>query len=98
MTTTTRKPKIERKKVIVSRWSNNCGYTVTDTNRSSRGYAEVLLTAKGRCNCRIDRNGKPWKYAANIPMDNPEAAYEYTLLCGEMYDENGDLEVDRRYH
>lgn len=85
MTTTTRKPTFDRKKVVIRNWSNGLGFDVIDSNRSSRCVAEVLLTVNGKSNCRIDKGGNPWKYAANIPTENPEAAYEYTRLSGTTY-------------
>lgn len=82
MNATTRKPAFDAKKIAARVWSNGVGYTVVDSNRSSRCVAEVILTGPGKSNCRIDRNGNPWKYAAGIPTQNPHSAYEYTLLSG----------------
>jgi hypothetical protein len=87
MTATSRKPTFSRSKIYYTQWSNGLGYNLTDWNKCSRSTAEILLTVDGKSNCRIDRNGQPWKYAKDIPSNNPMTAYEYTLQFGDRCEE-----------
>lgn len=78
MTATTRKPIIDRSKVIVTAEPNGINYNVLDRNPTRRCTASIInVGCKGWC-VRIDKGGVDgWKYAANIPVSCPEAAYEY---------------------
>jgi hypothetical protein len=73
---------IDRKKIRLTATENGINYEVTDTNRTRRCTAHILNVAGNGWNVRIDKNGKVWKYAANIKTSTPEAAYEYCQEFG----------------
>lgn len=75
---------IDRKKIRVSKSTSSNFYLITDTNKTRRCTAEVIPGLVGTWSVRIDRFGKPWKYAANVALATPEAAYEYTTEFGEL--------------
>lgn len=76
---------IDRCKVRLTTSNNGASWTVTDTNRSRRQTASVINTGKGKWNVRIDRQGEPYLYAANVCTSTPEAAYEYAIEFGVRY-------------
>lgn len=78
---------IDTKKIRITTTGNGLCHLVTDTNKGRRCVAEVLDCAAGGFNCRIDRNGKPWKYCKGIKVTTPLAAYEYTQQFGTAQEE-----------
>lgn len=69
------------------------GWTVTDSK--ARATSDILdLGCRGFA-CRIDRNGKPWKYMVVTGTSNPHSIYELCFQIGERYDADGELAQDR---
>lgn len=78
---------ILRSKIRLTATPNGINFDVVDTNKSRRCTASILNCAASGWNVRIDKGGKPWKYAAGIKTSTPEAAYEYCHEFGSKVEE-----------
>lgn len=73
--------RFDRAKVRVIQNTPAC-WTIIDGNRSSRCTAEVISRGSRGYACRIDVAGQPRKYADDMRVESPEAAFELCRAIG----------------
>ena len=88
--TMTRKPTFDAKKIQI-RQTSGCHWEITDSNKASRCVASIIALGARGFACRIDRGGKPWRYATDIPASTPYGAFEYTRDLGTYQPEWDEL-------